>query len=125
LGGQLGNVSNLLKILGMQEQTYIAVAALVNSDQTLDKAARSVILDVCRNPTATSNCLPASEPKFLSTKDVAERLRVDLKTVYRWRISGVLPSYKWRGYRRYRVEDVEKLERQFVEEPIDANAQEQ
>jgi len=108
----------------MQKQIYIAIEALVNSDATLERAEREVILNVCHNPLPASTSSSGSAVSLLSAKDVAERLRVTPRTVDRWRETGILPSCKWGVYRRYKVADVEKLERRFIEEkPVYKKAQ--
>jgi DNA-binding transcriptional MerR regulator len=48
--------------------------------------------------------------KLLTTKDLAERWRVSTTTVNRWVDDGVIPPVKGLPSKRFRLEDVLKLE---------------
>ena len=49
--------------------------------------------------------------KYLSRKEVAERLKVDLSTLHRWNQSGYLCAVKVGSKVRYLLSDVTKLEK--------------
>ena len=47
---------------------------------------------------------------LLTPAEVAERFRVDVKTVSRWAKAGLIPSIRTLGnHRRYRLADVQRL----------------
>ena len=46
--------------------------------------------------------------EWLTTREAAEHLRVDPKTLYRWRESARLPHYVRGGVIRYRAEELDE-----------------
>ncbi len=75
-----------------------------------------------RRANCASNDRPASpspadgaiEPALMSARDVAAFLRVGVRTVWKLRSMGHLPSVGILGARRFRREDVERLVREGV-----------
>ncbi len=47
------------------------------------------------------------EPQLMTVKDVANMLRVSLKTVYQWAESKLIPSFKLNGAVRFDMKDIE------------------
>lgn len=58
--------------------------------------------------------------RLLTPREVADRFRVDPKTVSRWAASGLLPFIKTPGgHRRYREQLVDELAAERTEHPDD------
>ena len=54
----------------------------------------------------------SSERKFLTQNEVADRLRINERTVEGWRWKGIGPAFhKIGGVVRYSLEDIEQYER--------------
>lgn len=52
---------------------------------------------------------PKREEKYLTTKQAAKLLSVDMSTLYRWDNENYLKSVRLGSKRRYRLSDIEKL----------------
>ena len=49
--------------------------------------------------------------KLLTVKEALQELRISRATLYRYIEDGLLPSYKLRGTRRFKISDIEKMVR--------------
>mgnify|MGYP000808420307 FL=1 len=47
--------------------------------------------------------------KFLSNKDVAKCLKVSIRTLQEWRVTGIIPYIQIKGKIIYRQSDIERL----------------
>lgn len=54
----------------------------------------------------TDNETQSADHAFLSQKDVAALFRVSMKTIYNWRVTGILKGSQIGGVIRFRREDV-------------------
>ena len=59
------------------------------------------------------------DARALTPEEVAERLRVDVRTVHQWLREGDLRGFKLPGGRHWRIpiEEVERIERGTVSDP--------
>lgn len=59
---------------------------------------------------------PKPNPIFLNQSELAERWRVSVKTLERWRYEGKRPPYvKIHGRVLYRIEDISKFEDECIQ----------
>jgi excisionase family DNA binding protein len=86
----------------MRDNTYKMIELTLNGDDSLSQEIKSAILAFCKNPTTTASSAPApTQPvKYLTPKEVAEKLGVCLRSVHRWISTGQLPSKKLGECRR-------------------------
>ena len=78
----------------MQEATYRAIKAVLDSDLTLDASRKKAVLDVLTGVSPNRN--PGKKPpdKILKGVEVAKLLGVCRKTVQNWRTRGMLVPFK-------------------------------
>ena len=97
----------------MRPETYTAVKAIIESDQTISTEERTLILQFCRKPKSTNQDKPPT--KFLTPIEVAKILQVHIKTVYRYEKKGILHRVALSSRSiRFPMDDIEAIHQQSI-----------
>ena len=89
-----------------------AIAALLESDETLTKNDKQSILAICHEPKGVVKRPEGMLPRLFTVKDVTAALGVSRTLLWRLTKDGTLPSVKVRRALKYRPQDIE----QFIRE---------
>lgn len=88
------------------EQTAFLDSFLTEIRKEAKEAAREEVSRILQEKEEQSP-RSSKERKFLSGKEVAERLGVTTMTLFRWRNAGTIPAYRAGGKVIYDMEEVE------------------
>lgn len=86
-----------------------AIAALLESDETLTKNDKQTILAICHEPRRSVKPPEATLPRLFTVKDVRAALGVSRTLLWRLTKSGALPSVKVRRALKFRQQDIERF----------------
>jgi len=86
-----------------------AIAAVLESDETLTKSDKQAILGVCYEPRKFLKPPEGALPRLFTVKDVTAALQISRTLLWRLTKNGILPQVTVFRTLRFRREDIEEL----------------